>query len=360
MTPLRQLLAATIHQDGPLPVSRYMAEAMTHPDHGYYRTRDPLGRGGDFTTAPEISQMFGELIGGWCAQTWAMAGGPAPVQLVELGPGRGTLMADALRTAAKLPTFRSALSVWFVDINPALRDAQAAAVPEAHWADAVDQVPDGPSLFVANEFFDALPVRQLLRRDDGWCERLVGVDGQNGALCFVAGPPLTSDDLIPPPLRDAPVGAIVEVCPTGTAIMAMLAQRVVADGIAALVIDYGHARPGTGETLQAVRDHSYQPVLADPGEADLTAHVDFHALAETARGEGAAVHGPVTQGAFLKRLGIDQRAEVLAAAQDADGAKAVEAARQRLTGEDAMGTLFKVMAITRADAAAPAGFEAAA
>ena len=325
---LAERLRRTIRRDGPIPVSLFMAEANAH----YYATRDPFGAAGDFVTAPEVSQMFGELLGLWCVAVWRAMGRPAPLRLVELGPGRGTLMADALRAARLAPDFLAAADLHLVETSPVLRAAQRRALPRArHW-DSFAEVPAGPLLLLANEFFDALPIRQFVRVDGHWRERLVGLDGERFAF---------SAD-----------GEVSEASPAREAAMAEIALRLRAHGGAALIIDYGHARSAPGETLQAVRAHRFQPPLEDPGEADLTAHVDFERLARAAAVEGAAARGPATQGDFLRALGIEARA----AALRPSGGAAVDAALQRLTGADAMGSLFKAMAVTHPALPVPPGF----
>lgn len=295
----------------------------------YYATRDPLGGSGDFTTAPEISQMFGELVGACLADCWRRAGAPADAIYAELGPGRGTLAADALRV---MRGAGFAGEVHLVETSPVLRSAQAEAVPEASWHDSIEGLPERPLLLVANEFFDALPVRQLI---SGVERRVIAAAG---GLAFD---------------RD---GDIVEVSPARAGAAGELSRRIAAQGGAALVIDYGHARSAPGETLQAVRRHGYVPVLAKPGEQDLTAHVDFQALAEAAVRAGAKVLGPVTQGAWLERLGIAARSTALASTHP-ERAIEVAAARHRLTSPDQMGDLFKVLAIHSAEWPEPAGFE---
>ena len=360
MTPLARHLAALIEQEGPISIADYMAACLGHPAHGYYATRDPLGAAGDFVTAPEVSQMFGELIGLWCADIWQRCGSPAPIRLVELGPGRGTLMRDALRAASVAPGFADAAHVHLVETSPVLRAAQAANVAAAKWHDSFHDVPDGPSILIANEFFDALPIRQFVRTERGWHERRVAVGADTGCPRFqpvLAPDPVALADDLPPAFRDAPVGGIVETSPASVAHMSEIARRVATDGIAALVIDYGHTQSAPGDTLQAVRGHTFADPFAAPGEADLTAHVDFAALAAAADAAGARVHGPVTQAAFLTSLGIDARAERLQATATESQARDIDAALARLTGRDQMGDLFKAVAVARADGPAPAGFE---
>ena len=342
---LPERIARAIALAGPMPLSQFMAAASAH----YYATRDPLGQAGDFTTAPEISQMFGELVGLWCADAWDRAGRP-DIAWVELGPGRGTLAADALRAMVKAGLDPPA---HFVETSPPLRAAQAERVPHATWHDAVDTLPtDRALLVVANEFFDALPVRQLVRGADGWRERLVAC--QDTLFLPVAGPPVP-DQVIPAPLRDAPPGAVLEVSPAAVATMRALARRLAAQGGALLVVDYGHEGPALGDTFQAVRAHARANPFDAPGDQDVTAHVDFTTLAAAAQVEGAVAWGPVEQGEWLVRLGIDARAAALARAQPARGDE-IAAARMRLVNADAMGRLFKVLSVTAPSWPTPEGF----
>lgn len=343
---LAERLARMIDSMGPISVAQYMAEANGH----YYATRDPLGATGDFTTAPEISQMFGELVGLCLADLWIRAGSPGDAAYVELGPGRGTLAADALRamrSAALQPP------VHLVETSPVLRQAQAECLPHARWHDDAGTLPTGvPLLIVANEFFDALPVRQLVAAAGGWRERLVV--HEEGRFRPVAGPSVSSE-AIPKHLRAAPPGTVLETSPASAAIVRQLAQLLAASGGAALIIDYGHARTSSGDTLQAVSRHAYADPWANPGEHDLTAHVDFQALGDAARAEGARALGPATQGDWLKSLGIDERAAALAR-NAPDRAEEIAAARNRLIAPDQMGTLFKVMALVSPAWPDPAGF----
>ena len=347
---LEQELRRLIEAEGPLSVARYMTLCLSHPQYGYYVTRDPLGVAGDFTTAPEISQMFGELIGLWAAAIWQAMGSPPRVLLAELGPGRGTLMADALRAARVVPAFRAAAEVHLVEMSPVLRARQLETLSgggvSATWHADVAELPDAPLIVIANEFFDALPVNQAVKTDSGWHERMVGIDAQ-GRLAFGLAPdPIRQfERLLPERLRDAPAGAVFEWRPDH--VLVELCRRLLRFGGAALVIDYGHAASGFGDTLQAVRRHSFADPLLAPGESDLTSHVDFEALRNAAVHCGAGVCGPIGQGAFLRGLGIEARAARLRANASAEQAASVDAALARLTGfgPGQMGELFKVLAV---------------
>jgi SAM-dependent MidA family methyltransferase len=339
---VEERLAQLIASDGPISVARYMAEANAH----YYDTRDPFGTAGDFTTAPEISQMFGELIGLWLADLWVRAGSPDNCRYVELGPGRGTLAADALRAMASAGLKPG---VDFVETSPVLRAAQTERVPDAHWHDDLSTLPaNGPLLAVANEFFDALPIRQMIRTHAGWCERRVDHDGER--FVPVEGPPAT--DAV---LHDATEGTIIEASPAREQAVRELAARIAAQGGAAIVFDYGHLRTTAGDTLQAVSQHRYADPWQQPGTRDLTAQVDFEALATAAQAAGVRVHPPCEQGGWLKALGIDQRVAMLARAAP-DRGDELAAARERLAGDAQMGRLFKVMALSHPDWPQPAGF----
>ncbi len=343
-------IRARILAAGPMTVADYMATCLADPVAGYYVTRDPLGTGGDFITAPEVSQMFGELVGAVLAQGWLLAGGPAPFVLAEPGPGRGTLMADILRVLRLVPGLLAAADLNFVEVSPVLRRAQARAVAfaglEPRWHDTLAALPEGPLLLVANEFFDALPIRQFVAVSGVWRERVVGLDG-DGGLAFGIGPGVLAHERLPLHLRPRDDGAILETCVPAAAMMEEIARRIVAFGGMALVIDYGHAQSGIGDTFQAVRAHEKVDPLATPGAADLTAHVDFEALGRAATAAGARVHGPVEQGTFLLRNGLLERAGQLGAGKDAAVQASLRAAVERLAGAQQMGRLFKVMAVTR-------------
>ena len=385
-------LVALIRDEGPLPISRYMALCLGHPRHGYYMTRDPFGPRGDFTTAPEISQIFGELIGLWAAQVWQAMGAPRAVRLVELGPGRGTLMTDMLRAAKVVPGFREALSVHLVETSPVLRASQSrmlAGNVEPVWHETIQSALDGPVILVANEFLDALPLDQFVMTEQGWRERLVGLNEEGGLAFGVAREALTT----PSPLagegwgegsgravnagwlktsdgdgqRDpssvsaspshllpqgekgsALVGTIFEQPHAALDIVSSVATHIAREGGAALFIDYGSTRSGFGDTLQAMRKHAFTDPLADPGEADLTVHVDFARIGQAGLDAGAACHGPVTQRDFLLALGLAERAQALSAKATPEQAASITAATARLieptpTG---MGHLFKVLALS--------------
>jgi SAM-dependent MidA family methyltransferase len=363
LAPLDAEIRYRIDGAGSLPVWEYMELCLTHPEHGYYCTRAPIGAGGDFTTAPEISQMFGELIGIWAAAAWRAMGAPENVRLVELGPGRGTMMLDALRAARVMPAFRAAIVVHMVEISPALEQLQRQAliatdVP-VFWHRTLDDVPDGPLIIIANEFIDALPVHQAVMCADGWHERVIKL-GEDEELHFSIDrdPIPLFDDLLPGEIHNAGIGEIFEWRADQVALE--IGQRVVRSGGVALIIDYGHVESAIGDTLQAVSRHGFVDPLANPGMADLTAHVDFQALARAAEGMGARVHGPVTQARFLRRLGIGQRASVLKAAAPADYARTIDAAVARLTDEQrfGMGQLIQVLALSSPKLQSLPGFEA--
>src|SRR5947207_8825509 len=342
-----------------MPVWRYMELCLMHPQHGYYVSRDPLGREGDFTTAPEVSQMFGELLGLWAASVWKAIGSPPMLRLVALGPGRGTMMADALRAARVLPPLYQSLHIDLVEVNPVLREKQRATLSGARnisWHDSIDDVPEGPAVILANEYFDVLPIHQVVKRETGWHERVVNLD-PDGKLVFAASdePMPRFEVLLPPLVRAAPVGAVFEWRPDAE--MMTIAARVRAQDGAALIIDYGHLRSDAGDTFQAIARHSFADPLKNPGQADVTAHVDFQALVRAAEGLGARVHGPVTQGDFLRRLGIETRAMTLMAKASPEVSEDISGALKRLVtgGRGGMGSMFKVMAISQPDLVGLAG-----
>ncbi|MGE5503496.1 MAG: class I SAM-dependent methyltransferase [Actinomycetota bacterium] len=354
-TPLAGLLAERIRARGPISVAEYMAEALGHPEHGYYIRRDPFGRRGDFTTAPEVSQMFGELVGLWAAVVWQMMGAPGRVVLAEMGPGRGTLMSDLLRAAATVAPFRAAAEIHLVETSPHLRRRQEKTLAghAVTWHDRFDQLPDGPMILVANELFDALPIRQFEKRAGIWRERLVGL-GDTGEFEFIPGPE-AAPPLDQSMLDDAQDGSVAEWGEAGRALAAAMGARLARQGGAALIVDYGYDRSGIGDTLQAVRKHRFHPVLHDPGDADLTAHVDFAGLAESAAPSRA--WGPVSQARFLTRLGIEARAAMLQRAAQPTVAADIAGQLQRLIDPAEMGTLFRVLALADPALPAPPGLE---
>lgn len=362
MTELKQRLIARIRRLGPITVADYMAECLAGAHASYYRRGDPLGRAGDFVTAPEISQMFGELIGAWLAERWQAMGAPPRVMLVELGPGRGSLIADALRATRRLPGFHEAIDLHLVEINDVLRARQAEAIAAVtprlrpRWHAGFADLPAGeaPLLLVANEFFDALPIRQLQRTPTDWRERMIDVDDADELRFVLAPGPSPLAVLLPADIRAVPVD-IAEVSPASLALMQAIAHRIAAGRGAALIVDYGRLGP-LGMSLQAVAGHRRAEPLAAPGQADLSALVDFAALARVAQQADAVAWGPVGQGDLLTALGIELRAQALKARATAPDAAAIDAARMRLIAPDQMGTLFKALAVTDRTQAAPAGF----
>jgi NADH dehydrogenase [ubiquinone] 1 alpha subcomplex assembly factor 7 len=344
--PLGERLAGVIAAAGPISLAQFMAEANAH----YYATRDPLGLEGDFITAPEISQMFGELAGLWLADLWSRAGSPTDAHYVELGPGRGTLAEDALR-AMRAARFEPPIHL--VETSPVLRHNQATRLPTARWHDDLDDLPEtGPLLVIANEFFDALPIRQIQRGASGWHE--VMVDHRDGSFTpITSGPPL--DDHIPEALRDAPLGSVIETSPASESIARALADRIAKQGGAALIVDYGYEGVMTGDTLQAVSRHEHADIFAEPGERDLTAHVNFTTLERIGWAAGLTVHGPVSQGRWLESIGIGARTAALIKAAPHRQEELISA-RDRLTKSEEMGALFKAMALVAPDWPAPAAF----
>lgn len=358
---LEDHLHALIQNDGPVSVATFMAEALGNPRWGYYQTKNVFGRTGDFTTAPEISQMFGELLGLWCAQMWSDLGRPTSLNLVELGPGRGTLMRDALRAMEVLPECLHAIDIHLVESSARLRKVQRDLLAEhtpgtaVYWHDRFDSVPGGPLIVIANEFFDALPIHQYQKCADGWHERLVGLGKDPTGFTFALSPAPVAPDAIPKAHQVGNVGSISESCPVANEVCTMIATAIRQHGGAGLFIDYGTARSVAGDSLQALRAHEYVDVLSEPGTADLTAHVDFERLAAAAVAAGAMVFGPILHGVFLNALGIEARAAKLAESASTDERKAIEVAVRRLTGADEMGELFKVLGLSSLPNT-PAGF----
>ncbi|WP_163268777.1 class I SAM-dependent methyltransferase [Chelativorans alearense] len=360
MTELEEKIARLIEAAGPMSVSDYMALCLFDPEHGYYTAREPFGRGGDFITAPEVSQMFGELVAVWLYAAWQACGAPEDAIIAEIGPGRGTLMKDMLRTLARLDGGFAARHIAMVEASPRLAAVQKEALsgapaPGTHgqpqWYGRVEDLPERPLFIVGNELFDALPIHQYVKSAAGWRERVVGV-GEEGALAFMAGAGVPDPAMLPPGADAAPESAVFEAAPAREALMETVAGRLAVQGGAGLFIDYGYEGPALGDTLQAVRRHAYDDALAHPGEADLTAHVDFAALARIARGEGLAAR-LMPQGAFLLGLGLLGRAGRLGADRSAEEQERIRGEVERLAGPEAMGTLFKVLAVMPRGVAVP-------
>ena len=356
MNALGERIAALIAAQGPISVAQFMTLALHDAESGYYATRDPFGRGGDFITAPEISQMFGEMLGLWCGQVWVDQGCPKNTRLVELGPGRGTLMADALRALKRVPGFLDEVELVLVEASPTLRDIQHERLKDSganiRWSTHFE-VQEAPLLLLANEFFDALPVRQYVKTARGWCERMVIV--KDGTLDFALAPQITPAAAIPASRAGAPEGGVYETAPAATSLTEEISREIATHGGAALLIDYGYADVGFGETLQAVRNHRFAPILSDPGASDLSTHVDFTALAEAARHGGAKIFGPKGQGEFLDGLGINVRARRLIQTHPSE-AESLTKVVARLTAPDQMGNLFQAMALLPPSAPPPPGF----
>ncbi len=343
VTPLVTFIKEQITLDGAINIARFMELCLAHPVHGYYMTRDPFGEAGDFTTAPEISQMFGELISLWAYDTWQKMGAPAKVALVELGPGRGTLMADVLRVARVLPLFHESIEVHLVEISPVLQERQRVLLEASGvsitWHLSVETLPNIPSLIIANEFFDALLIRQFVRGDSGWHEQLIGLDGAGALMFGLAAEPVALSQI-------GKHGDIFELNEPSLDIIVTLSARLKAHGGAALIIDYGHIKTGFGDTLQALKAHKMVSPLEHVGEADITAHVDFEALAKAAA--GMVVYGAITQAEFLHNLGIKERAQkLMKGAKTEAQVTDIKQSYERLVdiSSKGMGALFKVMAI---------------
>jgi NADH dehydrogenase [ubiquinone] 1 alpha subcomplex assembly factor 7 len=362
-TELENAIRRLIRVTGPPTVAEYMRLCLTHPQYGYYMNRDPLGAGGDFITAPEISQMFGELMGLWAASVWQQMGAPENVRLIELGPGRATMMLDALRAAKLVQGFHAAIVLHLVEISPALQQVQERRLQPLglpmHWHTSLDQVPAGPCIILANEFMDALPVHQAVKQSDGWHERVVNVGPDGGFVIVPARDSLPHfESTLPRELRLAPEGSIYEWRSDNVALE--LGRRVRSGG-AALIVDYGHAWYGLGETLQAVAGHEFADPCKSPGAVDLTAHVDFESLAHRAESIGGRIHGPLSQRDFLRRLGIDKRAAALKTHAPYGKHGEIDAALARLIagGAQGMGELFKAVGVSDPKLGPLPGFETA-
>lgn len=346
MSALTPILREKIATSGPISIADFMGLALGHPEHGYYVKRDPLGAKGDFITAPEISQIFGEMIGLWCAQVWAQMGG-GPISLVELGPGRGTLMSDFLRATRSATQFHESITIHMVETSPVLAHAQYMLLRDQHprieWLDSVEQLPKSRTIFIANEFFDALPIKQYVMTKEGMREKRVTWDAARGAFDFVLADPglmlAKSGSVIPE-------GTVMEHSPASRSVMRTLAAHVKAQGGAGLIIDYGYLGEAHHDTLQALKNHLFHPVLADPGEADITAHVDFSTLMDIAHDAGDFVAPLASQGEFLLRMGAQLRLEMLLRNANAAQRNNLMTGLERLVSPQAMGELFKVMAFT--------------
>lgn len=350
-------LLGQLRARGPMNFSEFMEHALAHPDYGYYRHKDPLGVQGDFTTAPEISQIFGELIGAWMADAWQAQGSKKAV-LMELGPGRGTLMGDALRATRAVAGFHDAIDIRMVETSPTLRAKQEAHLknmhPCLHWQEEIGPLPRLPLFFIANEFFDALPVRQYVYTQKGWCMRMVAEE--KGELAFKLSSPFLHAPVSSSRHGTVKEGDVIELCPMAEKIIHQLAQHIATYGGAGLIIDYGYSEPHHGDSVQAVHHHAFCPVLARPGEADITAHVNFTALARSARHAGASPHGPITQADFLRKSGAQLRAARLCSHASPEQQKTILEGLERLLSPAQMGELFKVLAITPQSLMQAAGF----
>jgi len=360
VTPLENKLRDIIKTDGPISVSHLMRIAANDTDYGYYQSRDPFGTLGDFITSPEITQAFGEIIGLWCLTAWQNAGCPDKTILIELGPGRGTLMLDILRTVKKiLPKFMESIELHLVESGTTLRQQQRLTLKDYHvtWHDFISTIPQGPSLIIANEFFDVLPIDQYLMTKDGWHERLITHDPKENKLSFITVP--VSKKKISKfrfEISKAETNSIFERNRSAEKFAESIAKRIFSNGIAALLIDYGYVKSGFGDTLQAVKSHQYYDPLTDIGNADLTAHVDFANLEAIFKKTGVAVHGPVLQRNFLTTLGIEHRTMTLVKKATTEQALLLIKGCQRLIAQNGMGSLFKVMAVTPKNASTPEGF----
>jgi len=364
-TSLEDKLRHRIREAGPISVAEYMTIRLLDPVQGYYPTRDPLGADGDFITAPEISQMFGEVLGLWCVQSWIDLGRPETLHLIEYGPGRGIMMSDMLRSASLDPGFRAAVQVWLIEASAALEAVQGrtlgAAGVSVQWAARLEDVPAGPTLIIGNEFLDCLPVQQLICNDpfagkDGWVERRVGLDDED-RLCFVkvdVPAAATLTDRLPVGAADARKDDLLETCPSVAQIVDSLSQRFKAHPGRALFIDYGPEDTEFGDTLQALKRHEKVGVFSDPGNTDLTARVDFAALSETAKAAGLSASAAVPQREFLSKLGLEMRAVALIRAKP-DAKPMIARQVHRLTDADEMGELFKAMCLSSPDLPTPMG-----
>ena len=363
MSPLEAYIKRLIKEMGPIPVSQYMSLVLGHPTYGYYQRQNPVGAEGDFITSPEISQVFGEICGMYLASMWQQIGRPSQTRLVELGPGRGTLISDILRAASFVPNFLKSLSIHLVETSRALRTQQENLLKkkfgeiEVNWHLRIDQIPEGPVLFVANEFFDALPADQFVKTPTGWSLRCVGLSKSEELTFSERQLDQNFEFNIPFSIGEAAkIGDIYEICFPAHQVIKELSKRIGENGIGALVIDYGHIQAGLGDTLQAVSSHKYADPLIFPGDSDLTTHVDFSALHRIADLESTRVSGPINQGSFLESMGIIERTMIIARNMPPNLSKDFVTATKRLTEPKGMGSLFKVMVITNSQQPAPPGF----
>jgi SAM-dependent MidA family methyltransferase len=356
---LKQKILAQIDATGPMPVGQYMHLCHAHPQFGYYATGNPVGREGDFITAPEISQMFGEMIAIWAISAWQAIGSPNRIQIAELGPGRATLMRDFIRTAAAHQEFFQAMQIKMVETSPSLKKQQRELLGDSDvscpidWLDTLDQLDALPTLFIANEFLDAIPFRQFVKTQNGWLEVCVGRDetdepnGKGEELAFVIGPTGIDESTLPQGHKNEPEGAVFEYAPAREAFVALIAEHLSANDGAALLIDYGHAKSGFGDTFQAVKSHKSVSPLQDPGNCDLTSHVDFQAIGETALDNGVHVTGLLSQADFLIKLGLLERAGSLGGNKGPELQKQIEKDVERLVSPEQMGDLFKVLCLAK-------------
>lgn len=358
---LKTVLTSLIQSEGPLSVARYMEEALSHPTYGYYKRKDPFGIAGDFITAPEISQIFGELLGIWCAVVWQSMGSPSPFMLVEIGPGRGTLMRDMLRGTRHVTGFHQAMEVHLIETSPHLVGLQQRMLKDepirCFWHTDITYLPEKPLVLVANELFDALPVYQYVKTEQGWREKRVGLDAA-GELVFALSPmPTPMAERLNKEHGHVPEGSVFELCPAGINLMRDIALRVKEQRGAALIVDYGYDCYGYKNTLQALKKHQYHPVLETPGEADVTAHVDFLSLIDAADCCEVDVYGAIPQSTLLSRLGIELRAKALLDRADANQQQEIVSSVKRLMAPEEMGILFKAIAVVAPGMSAPPAFE---
>ncbi len=346
-TPLQEKIKKRIADHGPMSVAEYMSMCLSDPEHGYYMHQHPFGTKGDFTTAPEISQLFGELIGAWFVHQYLSQDLKGPIHLIEMGPGRGTLMKDILRVVSLRPQMLANLQIHLMETSPSLRNAQRKLLKAytIKWHDTLETIPEGPILLVANELFDALPIHQYQLTEQGWRERCVGLDDDGNLTFGIGAGTLSPADVAKANLK-AKLGDTLELSPASNAIAAHISQRIRQNGGAALLVDYGYAKTATGDTFQALKKHEYVSTLDHCGEADLTAHVNFQALANAALAQGAKVHGPISQGQFLLGLGLLERAGQLGAGKSTLDQDQIRKDVERLAADDQMGALFKVLCIT--------------